>query len=122
MRELDGYDINDLDNWNVDTRRDVYSAHLPMEAMRVMAGHSEQKGSVFIARDHIKPPESLQLQVFPFLGIAFDALAGCYTSRATAMSFLSFLIRLHIVMLQDAAEMIVNGRTHVIFRSGLIYK
>ena len=28
-------------------RRDVYSAKLPMKAMRVMAGHPDEKGSVF---------------------------------------------------------------------------
>ena len=47
LDELDGYNINDLGNWNVDTRRDVYSAKLPMKAMRVMAGHPDEKGSVF---------------------------------------------------------------------------
>jgi hypothetical protein len=41
LDELDGYNINDLGNWNVDTRRDVYSAKLPMKAMRVMAGHPD---------------------------------------------------------------------------------
>jgi hypothetical protein len=44
LEEFDGYNINDLGNWNVDTRRDVYSAKLPMKAMRVMAGHAESKG------------------------------------------------------------------------------
>ena len=47
LDELDGYNINDLGNWNVDTRRDVYSAKLPMKAMRVMAGHPDEKGIVF---------------------------------------------------------------------------
>ena len=41
LDELDGYNINDLGNLNVDTRRDVYSAKLPMKAMRVMAGHPD---------------------------------------------------------------------------------
>jgi len=54
LDELDGYNINDLGNWNVDTRRDVYSAKLPMKAMRVMAGHPDEKRSVFLPRDHIK--------------------------------------------------------------------
>ena len=47
LDELDGYNINDLGNWNVDIRRDVYSAKLPMKAMRVMAGHPDEKGIVF---------------------------------------------------------------------------
>ena len=119
LEELDRYNINDLGNWNVDTRRDVYSAKLPMKAMRVMAGHSEQKGSVFVARDQVIPAESLQLQVFPFLEKALGTLQGHTVSHPTAMSFLSLLKRLRIVLLQDAAEMIVIGRSHVIFTNGV---
>jgi hypothetical protein len=63
LEELDGYNINDLGNWNVDTRRDVYSAKLPMKAMRVMAGHSEQKGSVFVARDQVIPERFSRLKM-----------------------------------------------------------
>ena len=63
LEELEGSNIQDLGNWNVDTRREVYSAKLPMKAMRVMAGHSDQKGSVFIARSLLPPPESLQLKI-----------------------------------------------------------
>ena len=52
LDELDDYNINDLGNWNVNTRCDVYSAKLPMKAMRVMAGHPDEKGSVFSTRSH----------------------------------------------------------------------
>ena len=52
LDELDGYNINDLGNWNVDTRRDVYSAKLPMKAMRVMAGHQMKKEVFFAIRSH----------------------------------------------------------------------
>jgi hypothetical protein len=54
LDELDGYIINDLGNRSVGTRRDVYSAKLPMKAMRVMADHPDENGSVFLPRDHIK--------------------------------------------------------------------
>ena len=33
LDELDGFNIADLGNWNVDTRQDIYSAKLPMKAM-----------------------------------------------------------------------------------------
>ena len=53
LDEFDGYNINNLGNWNVDTRRDVYSAKLPMRAMCVMtAGHPDEKRSFFVARSH----------------------------------------------------------------------
>jgi len=74
LEELDGSNIQDLGNWNVDTWREVYSAKLPMKAMRVMAGHNEQKGSVFIARSLLIPPESLQLQIFPFIEEALEQI------------------------------------------------
>lgn len=64
LEELDGYNINDLGNWNVDTRRDNYSAKLPMKAMRVMAGHAEAKGSVFIPRSRVVVPQALQKKYF----------------------------------------------------------
>ena len=47
LDELDGHHIQDLGNWNVDVRQDVYSVKLPMKAMQVMGGHPEAKGSVF---------------------------------------------------------------------------
>ena len=33
LDELDGFNIADLGNWNVDTRKDISSAKLPMKAM-----------------------------------------------------------------------------------------
>ena len=65
LDELDGYHINDIGNWNVDTRRDVYSAKLPMKAMRVMGGHPEYKGSVYLPRANLDPPLTLQNNI-PF--------------------------------------------------------
>ena len=83
MDELDGYDIGDLGNWNVDTRRDVYSAKLPMKAMRVMAGHPESKGSVFLPRSKVIPPVSLQMDIFPFVDRALNSIKE-KTSHTTA--------------------------------------
>ena len=83
LDELDGYDIGDLGNWNVDTRRDVYSAKLPMKAMRVMAGHPESKGSVFLPRSKVIPPVSLQMDIFPFVDRALNSIKE-KTSHTTA--------------------------------------
>jgi len=116
LEELDGSNIQDLGNWNVDTRREVYSAKLPMKAMRVMAGHNEQKGSVFIARSLLIPPESLQLQIFPFIEEALEQIKHTPRGCSTAYCFLQLLTRLRVVLLQDVAEMIIHGRTHVVFQ------
>ena len=44
--ELDSALIKNLGNWNPDTQESVYSAKLPLKAMRVMAGHDEKKGKL----------------------------------------------------------------------------
>ena len=41
LDELNGFNIADLGNWNVDTRQNMCSAKLPVKAMQVMAGHAE---------------------------------------------------------------------------------
>ena len=43
LEELEGYDIDDLGNWNVNVCQNVYSAKLPMKAMRVVGGHPKEK-------------------------------------------------------------------------------
>ena len=114
LDELDGYNINDLGNWNVDTRRDVYSAKLPMKAMRVMAGHPDEKGSVFLPRDHIKPSITLQQTIFPFIEKEIEYIDAATNSTAY-YAFLNLLSCLRVIILQDAATMILNGRGHFLF-------
>ena len=113
LEELDGFNIADLGNWNVDTRRDVYSAKLPMKAMRVMAGHPESKGSAFLQRAQEQPSIVLQQQFFTFIEIALQSVNA--TCNPTAIAFLNMLQRLRIVILQDAAVMVLHGRKHCIF-------
>ena len=60
IRELDGYHIDDVGNWNMTTRRKDYSSQLPMKGMRVMAGHPEEKGCYFIPRNGCRPSEELE--------------------------------------------------------------
>ena len=50
MRELDGYNIDNLGNWSMTTRRKDYSSQLPMKVMRVMAGYPEKKDCPFITK------------------------------------------------------------------------
>ena len=113
LDELDGYNINDLGNWNVDTRRDVYSAKLPMKAMRVMAGHPDEKGSVFLPQDHIKPSMTLQQTIFPFIEKEIESIDAA--TNSTAFDFLNLLSCLRVIILQDAATMILNSRGHFLF-------
>ena len=113
LEELDGYNINDLGNWNVDTRRDVYSAKLPMKAMRVMGGHPDTKGSVFLPRSSIEPSRILQQQIFPCLDEKMASIDA--TANLTALAFLRLLQNLWKVILQDVCVLILLGRKHIMF-------
>jgi hypothetical protein len=115
LEELDETNIQDLGNWNLNTRREVYSAKLPMKAMRIMAGHSDQKASFFVARSLIEPPVTLQHKIFPFIEEACESLQAVPWSCTTAQCFLKLLERLRAVVLQDVAEMIIKEHRHIIF-------
>lgn len=113
LNELDGYNINDLGNWNEDTRRDVSSAKLPVKAMRVMAGHHEAKGTVYLPRCNVIPISSLQSKIFPFVDQALHLIAE--STATTATGFLKFLLHLRVVILQDVAAVLLAGRTYLLF-------
>ena len=115
LDELDGHHIQDLGNWNVDVRRDVYSAKLPMKAMWVMGGHPEAKGSVFLPRAGVQPPENLQKRIFPFVETAITSIRTDGSTYQTALAFLNVLKRLRVVLLQDVAAMMILGRLHYLF-------
>ena len=117
LQELDGYNIDDLGNWNVNVCRSTYSGHLPIKAMRVVAGHSHAKGVMHIPRDSVIPDEELQYQLFPWVDEKLaDIKARANTDpKPTAHAFLTFLKRLRTVILQDVANMMLLGRTHYIF-------
>jgi hypothetical protein len=65
--ELDNQTIKILGDWNPDTQEDRYSAKLPLQGLRVMAGHSKNKGQFYLPRSGLPVPASLLLQIFPFI-------------------------------------------------------
>ncbi len=52
--------INKLANWGQDTLKKAYSANMPFQPMRVMAGFSKAEGRHFNPRTTVEPPEELQ--------------------------------------------------------------
>ena len=60
LKEMLGYYLEDIDHWNIDTRRKNYSQKFPMAGMRQMAGHPEEKGCYFVPRNGLIPPEELK--------------------------------------------------------------
>jgi hypothetical protein len=84
-----------------------------MKAMQVMAGHAESKGSVFLPQAQVEPPPELQSQIFPFVNSAIRYVNANHHPTATA--FLNMLLRLWIIVLQDAGAMLLSGRKHCLF-------
>ena len=115
IAEVDGDAIANLGNWNVTVREDRYSAKLPMKIMRVMGGHSAQKNVFHMPRSEVKPSDDLQRQIFPFIEPLELELASSPVSHPTASAFLTLLKRLRVVILQDAAILLDQGRKHSLF-------
>jgi glutamate racemase len=66
----------------------------------------------------VVPPMELQKTVFTFVEDAKVQMTQLISEgkyRSTAMGFITMLEYIRVVILQDAAEMIINGRTHYLF-------
>jgi hypothetical protein len=119
FQELDSKYIKVLGNWDPGTFEAVYSAKMPLQALRGAAGFGIEKGRHWSARQHCIPPDPLQEQIFPFVE---DQLAAVRESSVdpkdliTALQFLTHLKQLRRVILQDAALLMADGRgDHPIF-------
>jgi N12 class adenine-specific DNA methylase len=72
----------------------------------------------FCTQCTVVPPVELQQLVFPFVEkskIKMTTLIANGVYRPTAMGFINMLEHLRVVILQDAAEMLIAGRTHYLF-------
>ena len=78
-----------------------------------MAGHDVDRDSYKILRNSVEPPEALIDQVFPFVK---EAIAKITFNQTTALSTLQWLKMIARIVLQDAACMMLSGRTHCIFK------
>jgi hypothetical protein len=83
-----------------------------------MAKHPERKGGNFCARCTVVPPVELQQLVFTFAekaNIEMTTLIANGVYRPTSMGFINMMEHLRVVIIQDAAEMLIAGRTHYLF-------
>jgi hypothetical protein len=83
-----------------------------------MAKHPKRKGEYFCSQGTVVPPMELQQLVFPFVekaNIDMTTLIANGVYRPTAMVFITMLEHLRVVILEDAAEMIIAGLTHYPF-------
>ena len=79
-----------------------------MKALRVMAGHGENKGCVEVKRDGIEPCEYLKNLIFPWIEKGMLQIQG--SSHITAKAFLRYMKNMCSIILQDAACMVLLGR------------
>jgi hypothetical protein len=77
-----------------------------MKAMRVMAGHPDEKGSVFLPRDHIKPSMTLQQTIFPFLEKEIESIDAA--NNSTAYEFLKNMSH-HLNLVQDPVDLRIDS-------------
>jgi hypothetical protein len=116
--EMDPEDIRRLGNWDPSTQEAAYSAKLPLKPMRVAVGFHEQKGLHWSARQMKIPAETLQQQLWSWIEDSLQAINTATSAdqidRYTAIGFLKLLKFLRIVILQDAAMLLHQGRTHIV--------
>ncbi|KAG7338733.1 centromere DNA-binding like protein [Nitzschia inconspicua] len=115
LAEADGDDnelIRILGNWDPKIQEKAYSSKLPMKIIRSRAGFRSNGGVHYNARTIVQPPNELLSQVFPWVDRATQELNAFLQSspaeaRPTAAVFLDFMMKLKVVVLQDAAATMV---------------
>ena len=111
MLEVESEDIRKLGNWDPTIQETCYSTHIPLAPMRRMAGFTSANGMHYNPRTTVKPPPELILQT-PFgFAVSMELLQANeedYQKKYTAIAFLRFLNDLAVILLQDAAAMMVR--------------
>lgn len=104
--------------WNMSVMEKTYLSHLPRNFMRAQAQFDEKGGHFFINRGLITPPQSLAQLIFPEAdewirrheereGVEEDMAAG---------GFLTLLIQMRTILLQDAVVLKQNFPDHVLLQ------
>ena len=109
--------IKNLGHWKSDSQYELYLAKMHTKIMKLMTEASENYKVHNNPRDVPKLPEELQRLIFPFIeqcNISLNALDASDPSPA-AYVLLDFMDRVRTVMLQDVAQLINIGRTHILF-------
>jgi Centromere DNA-binding protein complex CBF3 subunit, domain 2 len=129
--EMQQADINALGNWNPTMQESRYSSKLPINIIRTMAGHTDNSKIHWNPRTAIEPCEELQLMIFPWLEDAYFDLKIFEVENekhlVTANAFFDLHIALRMIILQDAAAMIIEDESrsrhsifeHHVFKSSL---
>jgi len=127
MNEVMSDLVKNLGLWARDVHEEHYAASMPLQAMRVAAGHKLEIGSVFVKRQQ-KPRSAcgdrLRVLIYPWYQHEFARVdevnqrGARLNSKPTAAGFLRMLDNLRDVLLQDVACRMndPNSPPHQIFR------
>ena len=102
-------DIQGLGRWAYDAFRMSYLTNLPYAALLVAAGFRTSPKSYILPRSRVPPPLALTACILPWVAPelekikAWNRTANKLTSDTSAEGFLSALVWLKIVFLQDMA-------------------
>ena len=117
--------IESLGNWNPSMQGSCYSTKLPMQPIRKLAGFTDANGMYYNPRTVVEVDESL-LRLTPVGCWVYEAHEAVKVAnrdggagKFTAMNFLSFMMMLNRVFIQDAAAMLVlfpERINHPLFR------
>ena len=100
-------DIDSLGNWSPDTQRKFYSAKLPLHVLKLIAGF--YSGMNFNIRTVVFPCEELKGMIMPWADVQLKRVQESPDGdgKWTACCFLSMVIKMKDIVLQDAAAMMV---------------
>ncbi len=117
--------IETLGNWNPSMQGSCYSTKLPMQPICKLAGFTDANGMYYNPRTVVEVEESL-LRLTPVGCWLYDAHKAVNIAnqdrgagKFTAMNFLSFMVTLNRVFIQDASAMLVlfpERINHPLFR------
>ena len=121
LDEVCGLEQRTMGNWAADVFQNSYCKKLPLGALRVLAGYSKEKGyyknprTTFVGKSE---HGDLGKKIFPWLETILNDVR--LKDFPTAKGFLTLLMNLRWVLLQDSAILIkVHGRTHSMFQCNL---
>jgi hypothetical protein len=105
--------IQQLGNWNPSMQESCYSMKLPMAPIRKLAGCTGANGTMYCNPPTIEAVDMALLRLTPVRKWVYNAHAQMELAIAkgatewTAFNFLSFIVQLNKIFIQDAAAMLI---------------
>jgi hypothetical protein len=113
---MDAELIRQMGGWLKGAMEKSYLNTLPYSAIRVMNGFHREKGSFYLPRALVTPPDSLQKRIFPSVEHWLERMRTDDSCRTiSGQAFLRLLVELRIIILQDAVLLKDDFPDHPLF-------